>query len=159
MIPRVVDMVVKMQARGQIVVDLTRPGYLKRIDASKLKCAYPPGELEGLSQFIQRKLDIRIYRVPVVVGYSSGASLAYVAMAQTPINAFVGAVGLGFCSPGTRINETVVSPGCVDPRQPQFDTEPLAPRNRSSKLVAPLEILQGHSRTKLSARSTTLKRS
>src|SRR6187397_1011812 len=68
--PRVVDMVVKIQARGQIVVGFSTPEYLKRLDASKLKCAYPPGELEGLSQFIQRKLNIRAYRVPVVVGYS-----------------------------------------------------------------------------------------
>jgi len=36
--PRVVDMVVKMQARGQIVVGFSTPEYLKRIDASKLKC-------------------------------------------------------------------------------------------------------------------------
>jgi len=138
--PRVVDMVVKMQARGQIVVGFSTPEYLKRIDASKLKCAYPPGELEGLSQFIQRKLGIRIYRVPVVVGYSSGASLAYVAMAQTPINAFVGAVGLGFC-PDLALTKPLCRQGALT-TAPQFDTdhwrlEPI------DKLVAPLEILQG----------------
>ncbi len=40
-------MVVAMQARGKIVVGFSTPEYLKRLDASKLKCAYPPGELEG----------------------------------------------------------------------------------------------------------------
>ena len=140
--PRVVDMVVKMQARGQIVVGFSTPEYLKRLDASKLKCAYPPGELEGLSQFIQRRLNIRIYRVPVVVGYSSGASLAYVAMAQTPINAFVGAVALGFC-PELALTKPLCRQGALT-NAPQFDTdhwrlEPI------DKLVAPVEVLQGQS--------------
>lgn len=138
--PRVVDMVVKMQARGQIVVGFSTPEYLKRIDASKLKCAYPPGELEGLSQFIQRKLNIRIYRMPLVVGYSSGASLAYVAMAQTPINAFVGAVGLGFC-PELALTKPLCRQGALT-RAPQFDKDHwrLYPVDA---LVAPLDVLQG----------------
>ena len=138
--PRVVDMVVKMQARGQIVVGFSTPEYLKRLDASKLKCAYPPGELEGLSQFIQRKLNIRSYRVPVVVGYSSGASLAYVAMAQTPINAFVGAVALGFC-PELALTKPLCRQGALT-KAPQFDKDHwrLYPVD---KLVAPLEVLQG----------------
>ena len=40
--PRVVDMVVRMQALGKIVVGFSTPEYLKRLDASNLKCAYPP---------------------------------------------------------------------------------------------------------------------
>lgn len=138
--PRVVDMVVKMQARGQIVVGFSTPEYLKRLDASKLKCAYPPGELEGLSQFIQRKLNVHVYRTPIVVGYSSGASLAYVAMAQTPINAFVGAVGLGFC-PELALTKPLCRQGALT-KVAVFDKDHwrLYP---VEKLVSPLEVLQG----------------
>jgi type IV secretory pathway VirJ component len=138
--PRVVDMVVKMQALGRIVVGFSTPEYLKRLDASKLKCAYPPGELEGLSQFIQRKLNIRSYRMPVVVGYSSGASLAYVAMAQTPINAFVGGMALGFC-PELALTKPLCRQGTLT-RAQEFDKDHwrLYPVD---KLVSPLEVLQG----------------
>jgi len=141
--PRVVDMVVRMQALGKIVVGFSTPEYLKRLDASSLKCAYPPQELEALSQFVQRKLEIRSYRVPMLVGYSSGASLAYVAAAQTPINTFVGAIGLGFCR-----DLSLEKPLC---RQGSLKTTPVKEKPDAEgvrlqpveHLVAPYELLQG----------------
>jgi type IV secretory pathway VirJ component len=141
--PRVVDMVVRMQALGKIVVGFSTPEYLKRLDASSLKCAYPPQELEALSQFVQRKLEIRSYRVPMLVGYSSGASLAYVAAAQTPINTFVGAIGLGFCQ-----DLSLEKPLC---RQGALKTTPVKEKPDATgvrllpiaHLVAPYELLQG----------------
>jgi type IV secretory pathway VirJ component len=138
--PRVVDMVVRMQALGRIVVGFSTPEYLRRLDASNLKCAYPPQELEALSQFIQRKLDIRSYRVPVLVGYSSGATLAYVAMAQTPINTFAGGIGLGFC-PELASTKPLCRQGALT-KAPAFDRDHwnLYPIDA---LVAPLEVLQG----------------
>jgi len=141
--PRVVDMVVRMQALGKIVVGFSTPEYLKRLDASSLKCAYPPQELEALSQFVQRKLEIRSYRVPMLVGYSSGATLAYVAAAQTPINTFVGAIGLGFCQ-----DLSLEKPLC---RQGALTTTPVKEKPDADgvrlqpieHLVAPYELLQG----------------
>ena len=35
--------------------------------------------------------------MPVLVGYSSGATLAYAALVQAPVNTFRGAISLGFC--------------------------------------------------------------
>ena len=138
--PRVVDMVARMQALGKIVVGFSTPEYLQRLDASKLKCAYPPQELEALSQFIQRELGIHSYRVPVLVGYSSGASLAYVAMAQTPINTFVGGIGLGFC-PELALTKPLCRQGALT-KAPEFDKDHyrLYP---IEQLVAPFEVLQG----------------
>ena len=141
--PRVVDMVVRLQALGKIVIGFSTPEYLKRLDASSLKCAYPPQELEALSQFVQRKLEIRSYRVPILVGYSSGASLAYVAAAQTQINTFVGAIGLGFCQ-----DLSLEKPLC---RQGALKTTPLKEKPDAAgvrllpieHLVAPYELLQG----------------
>jgi len=141
--PRVIDIVVRLQALGKIVVGFSTPEYLKRLDASSLKCAYPPQELEALSQFVQRKLEIRSYRVPMLVGYSSGASLAYVVAAQTPINTFVGAIGLGFCE-----DLALEKPLC---RQGALKTTPVKAKPDAAgvkllpiqHLVAPFELLQG----------------
>jgi type IV secretory pathway VirJ component len=141
--PRVVDIVVRMQALGKIVVGFSTPEYLKRLDASALKCAYPPQELEALSQFVQRKLEIRSYRVPMLVGYSSGASLAYVAAAQTPINTFAGAIGLGFCE-DLALQKPLCRQGALKTtpvkEKPDADGVRLLPIEH---LVAPYELLQG----------------
>ena len=138
-----IDMVVRIQRSGRIVVAFSTPEYLKRLDASQLKCAYPPQELEALSQFVQRKLAIPSYRIPMLVGYSSGASLVYVAAAQTPINAFAGAISLGFCAelalakPLCRQGALTKVPVKASPRADVVRLEPI------EHLVAPLEALHG----------------
>lgn len=60
-------------------------------------CVYAAADLEGLSKYVQLKLGLPRYQPPVLVGYSSGASLAYAALAQAPPNTFRGALSLGFC--------------------------------------------------------------
>lgn len=53
--------------------------------------------LEGLSHYLQQSLGLKSYQRPVLVGYSSGATLAYAALAQAPAGTFLGAMSLGFC--------------------------------------------------------------
>ena len=43
------------------------------------------------------KLNYPRYRTPVLVGYSSGATLIYAALAQAPPNTFLGGISMGFC--------------------------------------------------------------
>ena len=38
------------------------------------------------------------YLVPVLVGYSSGATVAYATLVQSPPGTFAGALSLGFCA-------------------------------------------------------------
>ena len=68
--------------------------YLKAIRASSGGCAYPAGELEGLSQFVQKKLARQGYFIPYLVGVSSGAAVARAALVQAPPNTFRGGLGL-----------------------------------------------------------------
>jgi type IV secretory pathway VirJ component len=49
-----------------------------------------------LSQYSQLQLGLAEYRVPLLVGYSSGASVVYATLAQAPDNTFLGAVSMGF---------------------------------------------------------------
>ena len=60
-------------------------------------CVNSAEVLEELSHFVQQKYGMRQYALPILVGYSSGATLAYGTLAQSPPGTFGGAVSLGFC--------------------------------------------------------------
>jgi type IV secretory pathway VirJ component len=53
---------------------------------------------------LQRKYNFAQYLKPILVGYSSGATLIYGILAQAPANTFKGAISLGFC-PDIEINK------------------------------------------------------
>lgn len=93
----VVEMAGALAQRGALVLGIDSARYLKAVARSNEPCTYPAGELEGLSQSVQKQLGLPRYTVPVLVGYSSGATLAYTALVQAPANTFRGAISLGFC--------------------------------------------------------------
>lgn len=68
--------------------------YLKK---SKSACLYPAEDFERMSQFVQKKLGYQTYNIPVLLGYSSGATLVYGLVAQAPQNTFRAGIVLGFC--------------------------------------------------------------
>jgi len=146
----VIDMAEPMAGLGKIVVGFSTPEYLKRIDATKQKCAYPPQELEALSQFIQRELGIKHYRAPLLVGYSSGATLVYVALAQAPINAFRGGIDLGFC-PEIVMKKPLCRQGALmEPLKAHKNMDPNAGDNTNvfalypiKHFASPLQVIQG----------------
>lgn len=65
--------------------------------ASRGSCVNSAEVLENLSHFVQQTHGMQDYLRPVLVGYSSGATLAYATLAQAPPGTFKGAVSLGFC--------------------------------------------------------------
>ncbi|HEX4964574.1 MAG TPA: AcvB/VirJ family lysyl-phosphatidylglycerol hydrolase [Thermoanaerobaculia bacterium] len=93
----VVDMARILAGMDSLVVGINVPQYVKKLNASKESCVYPASELELLSKFVQKTLGFPTYVPPVLVGYSSGATLAYAVLAQAPPNTFRGAISLGFC--------------------------------------------------------------
>jgi type IV secretory pathway VirJ component len=76
-------------------VDITY--YFKQLESSSESCVYPAGDFELLSKYVQKKLGFPQYITPVLIGYSSGATLVYAAIVQAPSTTFRGAVSLGFC--------------------------------------------------------------
>jgi type IV secretory pathway VirJ component len=93
----VVDMARELATTGALVVGIDIVRYLKELEAGQDSCLYPASDFEALSQFVQKQLDLPRYLVPVLVGYSSGATLVYAILAQAPPSTFKGAVSLGFC--------------------------------------------------------------
>ena len=100
----VVDMAKNIVSQGALVVGIDIRHYLKNIKSSKANCYYPASDFEGLSLTLQKKYKLSQYMKPILVGYSSGATLVYGILAQAPANTFKGAISLGFC-PDLDINK------------------------------------------------------
>ena len=93
----VVDMAMNFVAMDAAVVGIDIRSYLKNLQKTKSACYYPAADFENLSKFIQKKYHYKNYTNPLLLGYSSGATLIYGILAQSPANTFSGAIALGFC--------------------------------------------------------------
>jgi len=93
----VIDMARALASIDALVVGIDITSYLKSLASSGDKCSYCAADFESLSKFVQKKLDFPRYVQPMLVGYSSGATLVYATLVQAPPNTFVGAISLGFC--------------------------------------------------------------
>jgi len=93
----VVAMARELAKLDSLVVGIDIRGYLRKLDQSEPSCSYPAADFEALSQFVQKKLQYTSYIAPVLIGYSSGATLVYAVLAQAPPSTFRGGVSLGFC--------------------------------------------------------------
>jgi type IV secretory pathway VirJ component len=92
----VIDMASSMAHAGTLVFGVDTPRYLKAVDAAGDRCSYLAADAEALSQYGQKELQLTAYSPPLLIGYSSGAGLAYAALAQAPDNTFQGALSIGF---------------------------------------------------------------
>jgi type IV secretory pathway VirJ component len=61
-------------------------------------CQSLAADFEALSHQVQKEIGMSEYHVPVLVGYSSGATVVYAALVQSPAGTFAGALSLGFCA-------------------------------------------------------------
>ena len=93
----VVDMARELAALDTLVVGVDITHYLKQLERSSEPCLYPAADFELLSKHVQKKLGFPQYVTPLLIGYSSGATLVYAVLAQAPGNTFLGAISLGFC--------------------------------------------------------------
>jgi type IV secretory pathway VirJ component len=93
----VVDMARELAALDTLVVGVDVRHYLKALAASGEPCVYPASDFEALGQFVQKHYGFSAYRTPVLVGYSSGATVVYAVLVQAPPGTFKGALSLGFC--------------------------------------------------------------
>jgi len=93
----VVDMARSLAGLGALVAGIDITHYLKELGKGTEPCLYPAADLEALSKFVQYKSGMPSYIPPTLVGYSSGATLAYAVLVQAPATEFKGAISLGFC--------------------------------------------------------------
>jgi type IV secretory pathway VirJ component len=93
----VVDMA-RRSADRAIVVGLSFPAWKKVTEISREKCWLPAGDLESTAQTVEKIYKLPRYLKPILVGFSSGATVVYGALAQAPDDTFAGAISLGFCN-------------------------------------------------------------
>jgi len=93
----VIDMAKELATLDALVVGIDIIHYLNEFNKSTENCLYPAADFEMLSKFVQQDLKYAHYITPILVGYSSGATLVYATLVQAPSNTFKGAISLGFC--------------------------------------------------------------
>jgi type IV secretory pathway VirJ component len=93
----VVDMARELAAMDALVVGIDIVHYLRELSSSRENCSYPAADFEALSKVVQKKFSFPAYVQPLLVGYSSGATLVYAALVQSPPNTFSAAISMGFC--------------------------------------------------------------
>jgi type IV secretory pathway VirJ component len=93
----VVDMARRLAGLDALVAGVDITHYLRAVGQSGEACAYPAGDLEELSRAVQLHARLRDYVRPILAGYSSGATLVYVALVEAPATTFQGGLSLGFC--------------------------------------------------------------
>ena len=64
------------------------PAWQKSAEKQGDRCWYPAGELEVAAQALEKHYALPRYVPPILVGYSSGATVVYGALAQAPSTTF-----------------------------------------------------------------------
>lgn len=95
--PGVNDMAQLLANQGTLVAGIDTVAYLQAANNGRDRCLYLAEDFENLAHAVEKRYRLKTYLLPVLSGYSSGATLAYAALAQAPLGTFKGALGLGFC--------------------------------------------------------------
>jgi type IV secretory pathway VirJ component len=82
---------------GYWVAGFSTPAYLKALEASSGECSDAAGLLDRIANAVKKQMQIPHEYRPVLIGYSSGATIGYAALAESGDTRFGGAMTLGFC--------------------------------------------------------------
>ena len=95
--PNVSGMAHELAKLGALVavVDIWR--YLHALDRTADSCTSPAQDFDALARAVEEQAGYPAFQVPVLVGFSSGATLVYAVLVQAPPGTFRGAIGLAFC--------------------------------------------------------------
>lgn len=93
----VIDMARALADKGAMVVGISVPRYWKSVQESEAQSVYISEDFEALSRYLQARFNFDEYHNPILVGYSSGATLVYMLLAEAPDGSYKGGIALGFC--------------------------------------------------------------
>lgn len=93
----VTDMAHQAAAAGYWVAGFSTPLLLRNLDAADAQCSDTGGLLAKLGDDLVRRLGLPLGTRPVLIGYSSGATLVYTTLAADAGQRFGGGISLGFC--------------------------------------------------------------
>jgi len=93
----VLDMAHEAAAAGFWVAGFSTPKFLKALDEGDAECSDADGLIANAGAALVRTLDLPLDTKPVVIGYSSGATVVYAALAADAGRHLGGGISLGFC--------------------------------------------------------------
>ncbi|MEP6485032.1 MAG: hypothetical protein ABJB01_11330 [Rudaea sp.] len=82
---------------GYVVAGFSTPAFLKALESDGGACSDASGLLDRIADTVRGAAKISSDHKPLLIGYSSGATVAYAALAQAEAGHFSGAMTLGFC--------------------------------------------------------------
>jgi type IV secretory pathway VirJ component len=135
------DMAQNAASLGYWVAGFSTPALLKSLENGDGACSDSAGLLDNLGEKVKIAMKLPSHYHPLLIGYSSGATIAYAALAQAGDKRFSGAMTLGFC-PDLIIHKPFCEgAGLTAEKQPKppygivFNTVPV--------VAAPWVVLQG----------------
>ena len=81
---------------GALVLGVDLPVYLKEMLSINDKCSFPAAHIEEMSDWMQRRQELKNFTNPILIGDGSGATLAYAIDAQAPKGTFAALITLGY---------------------------------------------------------------
>ncbi len=96
--------------QNALVVGINTPVYFRSWPAKHRSAFNAAANFQDLGEFILSEKRITSYLPPILIGYGSGGSLVYLALAQSPPGEILGAISLGFC-PELKMGRTPLQRG------------------------------------------------
>ncbi len=107
----VIDMARHLRDAGAAVAGVDVRRYLAAVAAHKGGgCRYLAADFEALAHRVERELGLAEYRQPLLYGFSSGATVVYAVLVESPPGTFGAGVSLGFC-PEQQFGGVALCPG------------------------------------------------
>ncbi len=87
----------RLRAQRTLVVGIDVRELFRSYERDRGGCVSPGADLVELARYLQERYGLAGTR-PVLIGHSAGASLAYIALVESPPQNFSGALTLSFCA-------------------------------------------------------------
>lgn len=91
------DMAQTAAELGYWVAGFSTPAFLRTLEESTGECSDAAGLLDRIAAAVKKEMKIPAEFRPVLIGYSSGATIGYAALAEAGDTRYGGAMTLGFC--------------------------------------------------------------
>jgi len=92
------DMAQTAASLGYVVAGFSTPAFLKAMETDDAaQCSDAASFFDRIAESVRSEVHASPSFKPLLIGYSSGATIAYAGLAQAPAGRYSGAMTLGFC--------------------------------------------------------------
>ena len=92
------DMAQTAASLGYVVAGFSTPAFLKAMENDdSAQCSDASGFFDQIADKVRAEMKVPATSKPLLIGYSSGATVAYAGLAQAQAGHYSGAMTLGFC--------------------------------------------------------------